>query len=125
MRSRKGRPYRRPEVLGCLDNGQQFAPGHAVVSLCVAQGLTKIGDDSLLALLNLGEDGSHASALASVSRMYDSFGSGYPSTGASVRLFFRASNASWCPEVQSHGVFLLVRVDRELAIVAKSGMNCR
>ena len=50
----------RPEVFGCLDNGQQLVPGYAVVSLCVVQGLTKIGDDLLLALLNLGEDGSHA-----------------------------------------------------------------
>ena len=50
----------RPEVLGCLDNGQQFAPGHTVVFFCVAQSFTEKGDDSLLALLNLGEDGSYA-----------------------------------------------------------------
>ena len=50
----------RPEVLGCLDDGQQFASGHTVVLLCVVQGFTEISDNSLLALLNLGEDGSYA-----------------------------------------------------------------
>ncbi|GFQ75845.1 hypothetical protein TNCT_207401 [Trichonephila clavata] len=65
----------RMEVLHGFYDSKQFFPGHTVVSFWSGQTLTKIGDDTLLAIYFLGQYSSDAlmTCICNQNKMFSSF----------------------------------------------------